>query len=107
VTKGNAVGEEDHELDRHLLQQLLSTYGPCGQEDAVRELCRQVVAPLVDATWVDPAGNLVALVRGGEAPAVRVMAHMDELSMLVKRVEPDGSLHVTTSTSSPAASPRN
>lgn len=44
---------------------------------------------------MDPAGNLVALIRGGGAPAVRVMAHMDELSMLVKRVEPDGSLHVT------------
>jgi putative aminopeptidase FrvX len=95
VTKGNAVGEEDHELDRHLLQELLSAYGPCGQEDAVRDLCRQVVEPLVDATWVDPAGNLVALVRGGDAPAVRAMAHMDELSMLVKRVERDGSLHVT------------
>jgi putative aminopeptidase FrvX len=33
--------------------------------------------------------------RGGDAPPVRVMAHLDELSMIVKRVEPDGSLAVT------------
>ena len=89
------MGDRDHELDRDLLQELLSAYGPCGQEDAVRDLCRRELEPVVDATWVDPAGNLVALTRGGDAPPVRVMAHMDELSMLVKRVESDGSLHVT------------
>ena len=30
------------------------------------------------------------------APAVRVAAHLDELSMMVKRVEPDGTLWVTS-----------
>ena len=29
------------------------------------------------------------------APPIKVMAHMDELSMLVKRLEPDGSLYLT------------
>jgi putative aminopeptidase FrvX len=85
----------DDGVDRELLQELLSTYGPCGQEAAVRAICYREVAPLADETWVDPAGNLVALIRGGDAPAVRVMAHMDELSMIVKRIDPDGSLHVT------------
>ncbi|MCX2710914.1 M42 family metallopeptidase [Mycolicibacterium sp. J2] len=85
------------DLDRDLLRELLATYGPCGQEDEVREICRREVAPLVDEIWVDAAGNLVALLRGQDSAAapIRVMAHMDELSMLVKRVEPDGSLHVT------------
>jgi putative aminopeptidase FrvX len=78
-----------------LLRELLTTYGPCGQEDAVRDVCRRELEPLVDETSVDPAGNLVGLLRGGDAPAVRLMAHMDELSMIVKRVEPDGTLHVT------------
>ncbi|MDX1871986.1 M20/M25/M40 family metallo-hydrolase [Mycolicibacterium sp. 120266] len=82
------------DLDRDLLRELLATYGPCGQEDEVREICRRAVAPLVDETWVDSAGNLVGLLRGRDSAAapIRVMAHMDELSMLVKR---DGSLHVT------------
>jgi putative aminopeptidase FrvX len=83
-------------FSRDLLQELLSAYGPCGQEDAVREVCRRELEPRVDETWVDEAGNLVGLVRGdGDAAATRVMAHMDELSMLVKRVESDGTLHLT------------
>jgi putative aminopeptidase FrvX len=85
------------EFRRDLLQELLSTYGPCGQEDAVRDVCRRELEPHTDECWVDEAGNLVGVIRGdgtGGGP-VRVMAHMDELSMLVKRVEPDGTLHAT------------
>jgi putative aminopeptidase FrvX len=78
-----------------LLKELLSTYGPCGQEDAVRDVCRRELEPVVDEVWIDEAGNLVGLVRGGGAAATRVMAHMDELSMLVKRMAPDGTLHLT------------
>lgn len=82
---------------RDLLQELLWAYGPCGQEDAVRDICRRELAPVVDETWTDDAGNLVGVIRGGggDAPPIRLMAHMDELSMLVKRVESDGSLHLT------------
>jgi putative aminopeptidase FrvX len=83
-------------LDRELLQELLWAYGPSGQEDDVREICLRELAPNVDESWVDDAGNVVGLIRGsGNAAALRVMAHVDELSMLVKRVEPDGSLHIT------------
>jgi len=28
-----------------LLKELLSTYGPCGQEDAVRDVCRRELDP--------------------------------------------------------------
>lgn len=86
----------DQGYSRDLLQELLFTYGPCGQEDAVRDVCRRELAPLVDEAHVDEAGNLVGVIRGdGDAPATRVMAHMDELSMLVKRVASDGTLHLT------------
>jgi putative aminopeptidase FrvX len=85
------------ELRIDLLQELLSAYGPCGQEDAVREICRRELEPIVDEVHVDPAGNVIGLIRGSAdgAEAIRVLAHMDELSMQVKRVEPDGTLHVT------------
>ncbi|MGV0791947.1 M42 family metallopeptidase [Mycolicibacterium sp. XJ1819] len=84
------------DFPRELLQELLSTYGPCGQEDAVRDICRRELEPHVDEVWVDPAGNLVGLIRGdGDAAATRVMAHLDELSMLVKRIDGDGTLHMT------------
>jgi putative aminopeptidase FrvX len=80
---------------RDLLQELLLAYGPCGQEDAVREVCRRELEPVVDEAWVDEAGNLIGRIGGGDRQATRVMAHMDELSMLVKRVAPDGTLHLT------------
>ncbi|BBY44808.1 M42 family metallopeptidase [Mycolicibacterium celeriflavum] len=84
-------------LNRALLQELLYAYGPCGQEDAVREICRRELGPHVDEIWADEAGNLVGLIHGAnsEAPAIRLMAHMDELSMLVKRIDSDGTLHMT------------
>jgi len=49
----------DHEsgVDGDLLQELLWAYGPCGQEDAVREVCGRELGPLVDEMWVDAAGN--------------------------------------------------
>jgi putative aminopeptidase FrvX len=82
---------------RALLQELLHAYGPCGQEDAVRDICRRELEPHIDEMWVDEAGNLVGLIRGADSPAqaTRVLAHMDELSMIVKRIESDGTLHMT------------
>lgn len=38
--------------DRVLLQDLLAAYGPGGQEDEVREVCRRALAPLVDELTV-------------------------------------------------------
>jgi putative aminopeptidase FrvX len=83
-----------------LLQELLWTYGPCGQEGAIRDVCHRELRRVVDETSIDAAGNLVGLIRGDthterESHAIKVMAHMDELSMLVKRVDPDGTLHLT------------
>ncbi|OBH77474.1 peptidase M42 [Mycobacterium scrofulaceum] len=103
---------EDSATDE-LLQELLWAYGPCGQEADVRAVCARELRPVVDDMWTDDAGNLIGYI-GADPPtgaghghrhrvssaaepgvATRVMAHMDELSMLVKRVEPDGTLHLT------------
>ncbi|OBG29101.1 peptidase M42 [Mycobacterium alsense] len=105
------MGDRDRHFTEALLRELLWTYGPCGQEDEVRVVCARELEPVVDDMWSDDAGNLIGYIAaGGEPPpddshrsvatagpsrATRVMAHMDELSMLVKRVEPDGSLHLT------------
>lgn len=104
---------EDSSTDE-LLQELLWAYGPCGQEADVRAVCARELRPVVDDLWTDDAGNLIGYI-GAQPPtdqagqghrhrvssaaepgvATRVMAHMDELSMLVKRVETDGTLHLT------------
>lgn len=91
-----------HPWQRELLGELLLTYGPCGQEDAVREICRRELEPFVDDLWVDGAGNVVGSRRGSGSidgaaphPTIRVTAHMDELSMLVKRVSDSGELAIS------------
>lgn len=107
------MAHPDRDSTDELLQELLWTYGPCGQEDAVRAVIARELQPVVDDMWTDDAGNLIGYIaadasrNGGGAPdhrhrtqavpgtATRVMAHMDELSMIVKRVESEGILHVT------------
>ncbi|KGU83167.1 zinc-binding metallopeptidase family protein [Pseudomonas mediterranea] len=82
-----------------LLEELLMARGPGGQEDEVRQICMRELEPHCDKTWVDPAGNVIGLIEGAangsdtQTP-VRVMAHLDEIAMLVKRVESDGTLRV-------------
>jgi putative aminopeptidase FrvX len=97
----HAAATADHALadrNRELLQELLFAYGPCGQEEAVRDVVARELADSVDEMWVDAAGNLIGHRKGAggsaQAPIIRVMAHLDELSMIVKRVTDDGDLHV-------------
>ena len=79
-----------------LLQSLINAYGPCGQETEVRDLCQTELKSLTDEVWTDPAGNLIGKIKGKNksSPAIRLMTHMDEISMIVKRVNSDGSLRV-------------
>jgi putative aminopeptidase FrvX len=80
---------------KHSLQKLVNARGPCGQEDEVREVTRELLQPLVDEVWTDAAGNLLGWLKGASsASAIKLIAHMDELSLIVKRVNDDGSLRV-------------
>ena len=80
-----------------LLQELIYARGPVGQEDEVREICIRELKNVCDDVWVDEAENVIGLIRGKgkkDIPVVRVIAHMDELSLMVKRVNSDGTLRV-------------
>ena len=82
--------------DVQLLQQLVSAWGPSGQEDEIRSVCQELFKKVADEVWIDPAGNLIGKLSGESSavPPVRIMVHMDELSMIVKRINEDGSLRV-------------
>ena len=79
-----------------LLQSLVNAYGPPGQEDEVRYICEKELKSLADEMWVDAAGNLIAKIEAISPTShpVRLMAHMVEISMIVKRINEDGSLRV-------------
>lgn len=81
-----------------LLQRLLLARGPGGQEDEVRAICVEHLQRYCDETRVDPAGNVIGRFAGhgsqSAGAGISVMAHMDEIAMVVKRVMPDGTLQV-------------
>ncbi len=62
-----------------LLDELLRTSDPGGQEGAVRDVVRRELEPLADEVGVDAAGGLVAQPRGTDrsAPAVHLDALVD------------------------------
>lgn len=86
--------------EHDLLTRLLTARGPGGQEDEVRAICVAELQPHCDDVWVDAAGNVIGVIRADacsgkpQQSGVAVMAHMDEIAMVVKRVEPDGTLRV-------------
>ncbi len=79
-----------------LLQKLINARGPCGQENELIALLQEELSGVVDSCWVDPANNLIGKIIGTskEKPPIKLIAHMDELSMIVKRVNDDGTLRV-------------
>lgn len=81
-----------------LLQLLTAARGPCGQENEIRSVCSELMKPLCDHLREDPSGNLVGKIEGKDSkkPPIRVIVHMDELSMIVKRVNSDGTLSVNS-----------
>lgn len=82
-----------------LLEALLMARAPGGQENEVRAIAHREMVKYCDRVWTDAAGNLIGLIES-ESPAatdsaaVKIMAHMDEIAMIVKRVEADGALRV-------------
>lgn len=86
---------------KELIRKLCEVYGPCGQEEAVRELIAQEIAGSVDDQHVDTLGNLVAVKHAteqGAAPGHKVMiaAHMDEIGVMVSHVDAKGFLRFTS-----------
>ena len=78
-----------------LLGRLLTTHSPSGCEQEMDELCLAELGPLCSRVWQDEAGNAIGLVEGlGDGPAVRLMAHKDEIGALVARIEDDGRMRL-------------
>ncbi|MFH0922039.1 MAG: hypothetical protein V1913_16960 [Fibrobacterota bacterium] len=87
-----------------LLQELIRARGPSGQEEEVRQIVLREMEKTCDKVWTDEAENAVGLILGqgragrgkktAAAPIIKVMAHLDEISLIVKRIEPDGTLRV-------------
>ncbi len=84
-------------MDLDLLEKLTQTFGPSGYEDAIRDIIRAEVAPLVDELRVDPLGSLVAYRKGtGGGQKIALAAHMDEIGVMATYVEEQGYVRFTS-----------
>lgn len=84
--------------NKALLEKLLMAHGPGAQEDEVRAICRTELSRYCDEVTVDRAGNVIGCIKAPHDSdpddGIRIMAHLDEISMVVKLVNDDGTLSV-------------
>jgi putative aminopeptidase FrvX len=78
-----------------LLAALMLIPGLSGYEGRVRRHLAEALAELGVASRSDRLGNLMATIEGtAEAPSVMLFAHMDQLGLVVRKIEPSGLVRV-------------
>ncbi|RIK46081.1 MAG: aminopeptidase [Chloroflexi bacterium] len=76
-----------------LVKTLTELPGPMGQEELVHEWCANHWSTVAEHVEITRVGNVVARV-GGDGPSLLVLAHGDELTLMVKSVTDNGLLRV-------------
>ncbi|HET6620005.1 MAG TPA: M42 family metallopeptidase [Dongiaceae bacterium] len=77
------------------LTALMATSGLSGHEGPVRRLLAKQLSELGIASRSDRMGNLIASLPGDKAlPSVMLFAHMDQLGLVVRKIEANGLLRV-------------
>lgn len=81
-----------------LLFTLSAKLGVSGREDT--SLAEGLLRPFVDEIRRDSAGNIIALRRGNRKNAKRIMvdAHIDEVGLIVQRIDDNGFVHFVNHT---------
>jgi putative aminopeptidase FrvX len=79
-----------------LIRDLVAEPGPPGQEEAIRDLVARHARDLGYETHADAKGNLLVSLSevASESPRIVVMAHLDEIALMVQQILPDGALRV-------------
>ena len=73
-----------------LLKKLTEIPGPSGQEEAVKMVIAQELRPFCDKLWEDPLGNLIARTGPEGGYKIGILAHMDEVGLIVTRISDRG-----------------
>ncbi len=79
----------------NLLEELTTIPGPTGQEQSVMDWCEKRWKPNAESIERSPTGNLYARI-GGSGRKVLIQAHADEIGFIVRSIDDDGFLHVST-----------
>ena len=74
---------------KKILSEATSTLGVSGQEECVAAYFAEQFKPYVDEVTVDSMFNVVAH-KKGNGPRIMLCAHLDEIALMVNRIEDDG-----------------
>ena len=93
---GNKLDEESHMKLRADVLRYSRLVGPSGAEDAVIQAFVEDLKSMGLEPSVDPLGNVSALLTEAEPdyPHVMISAHLDEVGVVVRKIEEDGYLRV-------------
>ena len=80
---------------RKILSEATSTLGVSGQEACVAEYFAGQFRPYVDEVTVDSMFNVIAH-KKGQGPKIMLCAHLDEIALMVNRIEDDGSVRFSS-----------
>jgi putative aminopeptidase FrvX len=78
---------------KELLEEMIRVPGVSGFEDDIRDYIKAKVEAMGLKPWEDNIGDLLVTL-GDRGPHVVLIAHMDELGLIVSKLEADGSLRV-------------
>jgi endoglucanase len=73
-----------------LLKKLTEIPGPSGQEEAIKKVIAQEIKQSCDQLWEDPLGNLIARIGPESGYRIGILAHMDEVGLIVTRISDRG-----------------
>lgn len=75
------------------LREITRIRGLSGDEGLVSAYVAEQFAPYCDEVWVDVMNNVIAR-KKGPGPKVMFAAHLDEIGLMVNKIEKDGSLRM-------------
>jgi endoglucanase len=83
-------GSKEDRVER-LMEEYTNAPGPSGDEEAVRDLVVRDLHSAGAEVSIDGMGSVIGVVRGtSDRPRIMVDAHMDEVSLMVQYIRPDG-----------------
>jgi len=79
------------------LKKLCELPGISGFEEKIASFIKETVEDWVDEIWIDSVGNLIAFKKGNGKTSKKLMllAHTDEVGLMVKKINEDGTLSFT------------
>jgi len=78
-----------------LLNQLLITHSPSGDEKEMEDLVERLLQDCCDEVWRDPHDDIIGKIAGHSSDdATLILAHKDEIGAIVHRIEDDGRLRL-------------